>query len=96
MLFTPVELAERLGARISARRKQMRLSQIVAAERAGVSHRTWRRMENNGKASIDDLVRAALALRCEREIEDLFPALPARTMDELLKRSRTRSPQGSA
>ena len=86
MLYSTVELSKRLGARIRRRRQQLGLTQIDAAERAGVAYRTWRRLERDGHASIDDLVRAALALRCETEIESLFPELAAQSMNELLAR----------
>jgi transcriptional regulator with XRE-family HTH domain len=88
MLYSPAELATRLGGRIRTRRAQMGLTQIEAAQRSGVAYRTWRRLERDGRASIEDLVRAALALRCEKEIEELFPEQVARTMDELLARER--------
>ncbi|MEN3747962.1 hypothetical protein TPR58_12365 [Sphingomonas sp. HF-S3] len=45
-------------------------------------------MEAEGKASIADLVQAALALRCDPEIEALFPPLAATTMDELLAQQK--------
>lgn len=75
-----------LGQKLKARRLAMNLSQQAAAERAGVGYRTWRRMEREGKASIEDLVRAAIALRCEQGIAALFPEPAARSMDELLAR----------
>jgi transcriptional regulator with XRE-family HTH domain len=62
----------------------MGLSQRQAALRSGVSFATWRRMEAEGKASITDLIEAALALRCDPDIGTLFPPLAAATMDELL------------
>jgi len=91
MIFSPTELTARLGDRIRARRRGLGLTQQESAERAGVAYRTWRRLEDEGKASIEDLVRAALALRCEHELEALFPEPPARTMDELLERQRRQS-----
>lgn len=30
--------------------------------------RTWRRLETQGKASIEDLIKATLALRCEEAL----------------------------
>lgn len=85
MLETPVELTTGLGARIQARRAAMGITQAEAARRSGVSYSTWRRMETIGKASIDDMVRAALILRCEHDLDGLFPAPPASSMDDLLK-----------
>lgn len=102
MFETPPEIATAIGARVRARRLGIGWSQAEAAERAGVAYRTWRRMETEGKASIDDLVRAAIALRCERGLKALFPEPAATSMDALLERQqrearsvakRARSPQ---
>jgi len=41
-------------------------------------------MEAEGHASIDDLIRAALALSCEADLAALFPMPAARSMAELL------------
>lgn len=77
-----------LGQRIKARRVALGLTQKAAAERSGVAYRTWRRMEGEGKASTEDLVRAAIALRCEQDLARLFPEPAASSMDELLERQR--------
>jgi transcriptional regulator with XRE-family HTH domain len=94
MLQTSQEIAAALGERIRARRIASGLTQAMAAERAGVAYRTWRRMEAEGRASIDDLIRAALALRCEDGLTGLFPATIAATMDALLalKKTQTKPP----
>ena len=84
MLESPQEIAITLGARIRQRRIALGHTQAAAAERAGVAYRTWRRMEKDGHASIDDLVRAALALACEADLAALFPQPAARSMAELL------------
>ena len=42
-------------------------------------------MEAEGKASIEDLIRATIALRCEQGLGGLFPEPAASSMDELLK-----------
>jgi len=88
MFETPIEMAQAIGHRIRVRRLAMGWRQVEAADRAGVSYRTWRRLETEGKASIDDLVRAAIALRCEQDLKALFPEPPAASMDELLKRQK--------
>lgn len=77
-----------LGRRIRARRLALGLTQQAAAAKAGVAHRTWRRMEAEGRASIEDLVRAAIALRCDESIAALFPEMAATSMDELLAQQR--------
>ena len=88
MIETPLELAFALGQRIKARRLAMGFTQADAAARAGVAYRTWRRLESEGKASIEDLVRAAIALRCERDLAALFPEPAATSMDALLQQQR--------
>ena len=88
MLETPSELIVKLGANIQARRAAMGITQTQAARRSGVSYSTWRRMETEGKASIEDLVRAALLLRCEQHLDLLFPPPQATNMDELLKQQK--------
>lgn len=77
-----------LGKRIRERRLALDLTQQAAAAKAGVAHRTWRRMEAEGKASIEDLVRAAMALRCDEGIVGLFPAMAANSMEDLLAQQR--------
>ncbi len=88
MLFTLQDQLTALGKRIKARRLALDLTQQAAAAKAGVAHRTWRRMEAEGRASIEDLVRAAIALRCDEGIVALFPEISANSMDELLAQQR--------
>lgn len=86
MLKTPQELLHELGEAIRARRIGQGWSQSEAASRAGVGLRTWRRLEIDGQATIDILVNAAIALRCEEGLSQLFPAPAASNLDELLAR----------
>ena len=87
-MYTPEELTQELGLRIKARRLRLGWSQADTSARAGVAYRTWRRLENEGKASIEDLVRAAIALRCEQDLTALFPEPAASNMDDLLARQQ--------
>jgi transcriptional regulator with XRE-family HTH domain len=88
MMSTLDEQMLDLGKRIKARRLALDLTQQAAAAKAGVAHRTWRRMEAEGRASIEDLVRAAIALRCDEGIAAVFPEMAATSMDELLAQQR--------
>jgi transcriptional regulator with XRE-family HTH domain len=88
MFLTLQDQLTGLGKRIKARRLALDLTQQAAAAKAGVAHRTWRRMETEGKASIEDLMRAAIALRCDESIVALFPEKAASSMDELLAQQR--------
>ena len=83
---TPIaDLLTQMGRRIKTRRFALNLTQVEAAAKSGVAYRTWRRMETEGSASIEDLIRAAIALRCEQGLSALFPEPAANSMDELLK-----------
>ena len=75
-----------LAAQIHARRVMLNLSQKEAAARSGVAYRTWRRLETEGRASLEDLVRAANVLRCEDGLSSLFPLPSAKSLDEILVR----------
>lgn len=88
MFLTLQDQLTGLGKRIKARRLALDLTQQAAAAKAGVAHRTWRRMETEGKASIEDLMRAAIALRCDESIVALFPEMAASSMDELIAQQR--------
>ena len=88
MILTLHDQMTELGKRIKVRRLALDLTQQAAAAKAGVAHRTWRRMEAEGAASIEDLVRAAIALRCDEGIAALFPEMAANSMDELLAQRR--------
>lgn len=85
------DLLLKTGVQIRTRRLAMGLTQADAAARAGVAYRTWRRMEKDGSASIEDLIRAAIALRCEQGLTELFPEPAASSMDELLIMQRLAS-----
>lgn len=83
---TPIaDLLTQMGRLIKTRRLALNLTQAEAAAKSGVAYRTWRRMETEGSASIEDLIRAAIALRCEQGLGALFPEPAANSMDELLK-----------
>jgi len=89
MLYTPSELTRQIGHRIRKRRTALGWTQVQAASRAGIAYRTWRRLEGEGKASLEDMVKAAVALRAEDALAQLFPEPEARNLDELLARQRS-------
>lgn len=85
MLRTSAELTKELANQIKARRLGLGLTQQEAAQRSGVAYRTWRRLETEARASIEDLIKAAIALRCEETLAMLFPQPAAASLDDLLK-----------
>jgi transcriptional regulator with XRE-family HTH domain len=86
MLRTPIELQQELGKTMRIRRILQGWSQSEAAKRAGMGVSTWKRMESGGGGHIENLINAALALRCEETLEGIFPAPAASSIDDLLAR----------
>ncbi len=93
MLKTPEELRMELGEAIRARRIAQGWSQEEAARRSGMGLSTWKRMESRGPSLVDNLINAALALRCEEGLGQLFPAPAASSLDELLRRQAAAAPR---
>lgn len=88
MLKTPTELLSDLGEAVRVRRVAQNWSQTEAARRAGMGRATWQRLEITGQATTENLVNAAIALRCEEGLAGLFPAPLPNSMDELLKQQK--------
>ena len=73
-----------------------RLTNAQLAEEVGLSpspcwQRT-RRLETEGQASLEDMVKAAVALRCEEALGALFPLPAASSLDALLAQQAARVP----
>lgn len=73
-----------LSARIKSARLADNITQESLAERAGVSYGTLKRFESKGAASLEVVVRLALALRLERGFEGLFAMPKFTSMDEVV------------
>jgi transcriptional regulator with XRE-family HTH domain len=93
MLKTPTELRLELGQGIRARRISHGLSQQEAAKRAGMGLSTWLRMEAHGPSHVENLINAAIVLRCEDGLSQLFPPPAAASLDELLRRQAAATPK---
>jgi transcriptional regulator with XRE-family HTH domain len=93
MLKTPEELRLELGHAIRARRIGRGWSQEEAAKRAGMGISTWKRMETSGPSLVENMINAAIALRCDDGFSQLFPAPAASNLDELLQRQAARVPK---
>ncbi len=93
MLKTQEEFRIDLGHAIRARRIGQGWSQDEAAKRAGMGLSTWKRMEVHGPSLVENLINAAVALRCEDGLAGLFPAPAAASLDELLRRQAAATPK---
>ncbi len=74
-----------LGERVRALRFIRGLKQSELASRAGVSIGVVQRLEATGRASIENVLRVAMALGAEEGVERLFEPIRFRTLDEALE-----------
>jgi transcriptional regulator with XRE-family HTH domain len=81
-------LLRTLGKRARERRLGLRLPQVDLAARAGVSRDTIVRLERGDVVGTEALARVAIALGAEAELEQLFPPLEARSLDDILADQR--------
>jgi transcriptional regulator with XRE-family HTH domain len=86
--LSPNEIAKQIAARAHDRRLERGLRQADLSQRAGIPLSTLKRFERTGQASIDVLVRVALALQAETTLADLFAARAPQSLDEILARTR--------
>jgi transcriptional regulator with XRE-family HTH domain len=84
-----LEVLQRLAFRVRQARRRANWTQPEIARRSGVTLRTYKRFEQNGKGSIETLVKVAYALGRGLAIDVLFQAEPAlATMEQRLERLR--------
>lgn len=61
-----------LTDRVKLRRKELRLSQKLLAQRSGVSYATIRRFESTGEIAFVSLLKIANTLNCLTDFDALF------------------------
>ncbi len=88
-LLTPLEISRSLGNRTREQRLLQGWTRVTLAKRAGVSAASLKRFETTGKASLELVLRVAHALARLEEFGKLLQSPPARSMDELERRSAT-------
>jgi transcriptional regulator with XRE-family HTH domain len=86
VVYSEVLLA--LAGRARALRLLRNLSQKEVAERAGVGVMTVHRFEKRGHASIENVLRIAVALGAEGGLDALFELPKYRSLDEALARPK--------
>jgi transcriptional regulator with XRE-family HTH domain len=77
---TPKEIYTGIAFRMRGIRKRLRLSQEKLSEKSAVSLGSVKRFERTGEISLCSLVKIAIALNCEDEMENLFTE---RTFDSI-------------
>ncbi len=82
-LYTPREVAGRLGERLMQLRLARNMKRATLAGRAGVSESTIKRFEATGQITLDNLLALALALDCLDQFDALFTAPPVTPLADL-------------
>jgi transcriptional regulator with XRE-family HTH domain len=87
-LATAPDALETIRVAARARRIALRLTQAELAARSGVPVATLKRFEQRGAISLNALLAIAVALAALEGFVTLFPAIEARTLDELDRKQR--------
>lgn len=89
-LLTDDAVLAELGARITARRIEMQLTQAAVAEQAGIAKRTLERMEAGQTSQLLTLVRVLRVLDAADGLDNLVPEPGPRPMDLLKRKGKAR------
>ncbi|HWO19151.1 MAG TPA: helix-turn-helix transcriptional regulator [Kofleriaceae bacterium] len=91
------EILRAIGARTKQLRLMRNLRQAELAAHAGIGLGTVHRFEKTGSASLENVLRIAMALHAEQAFDKLFEAPPYASLDEALARpeitKRQRAPR---
>ena len=91
--LVPETCAASLGAKAKALRLAAGWKRATLAERAGVTEASLKRFERTGLASLELVLRVAFALGRLGEFGGLLEPPPARSIDELERRSQRALPK---
>ncbi|MFM9972332.1 MAG: helix-turn-helix domain-containing protein [Burkholderiales bacterium] len=89
-LLTDVAILAELGARITARRVELQLTQAAVAEQAGIAKRTLERMEAGHTSQLATLVRVLRVLDAASGLDTMIPESGPRPMDLLKRKGKVR------
>lgn len=89
-LLTAAETQDQIRIAAQRRRVDSGLTQADLAARSGVSLGSLRRFEQGGEIAFGALLRLAECLDCLDGFGAVFPAIEARTLDEIERQTRPR------
>jgi transcriptional regulator with XRE-family HTH domain len=97
-LFSESEMIAELGLRLKAYRLKRNMLQKELADNAGISVSALKKLENNGKVTLENFMKVVFALRLEREMMNLFapPALSIAQVEALNAPGRQRATKRSS
>ena len=81
---TPNEIARNLAEKIKQQRKKLKISQQELAQKSGVSLGSIKRFETKYEISLVSLIKIAIALELDRDIENLFTTKTYTSIDEVI------------
>lgn len=81
---TPKEINLLIASRIRSIRKRRKLSQERLSQKSGVSLGSVKRFESSGEISLNSLVKLAIALDCDSDLEGLFRDVPFDSIQEVI------------
>ena len=90
------EIRAELGHRLQLQRLAMGLTQAELAERAGISASTIKLIEAQGRCTLENFIRTAMALGLADQLQTLF-LLQIRSIEQMerAEKSRQRAPRRS-
>jgi len=89
-LLSPAEIGALLAERLRRRRLDANLTRDGLASRAGVSPASLKRFERTGAASLEAVVRIAIALDAAEDFAGLFAERATPSIDSVLAKSKKR------
>jgi len=81
---SPTEISEVVVNNMKTKRKKMKLSQQKLAEKSGVSLASVKRFENKFEIAFTSLIKLAIALDCESDLENLFKQKTYSSINEVI------------
>lgn len=82
---TPGEIQKLIAGRIRAIRRSRRISQAKLSQLSGVSLGSVKRFERSGEISFLSLIKIAVALELNGELEHLFEDVPPTSIEEIIR-----------
>ncbi|ADU72238.1 helix-turn-helix domain-containing protein [Pantoea sp. At-9b] len=94
-LYSEARLLSELGQRLKDHRLRRNMLQKDLAAKAGISVSALKKLENDGKATLENFMKVVFALRLEKEMSGLFvaPALSIAQVEALKQPTRQRATQ---
>ena len=81
---TPNEIAKSLARKIKEHRKKLKISQVVLAQKSGVSLGSIKRFETKYEISLQCFIKIAIALDLDSDLENLFTSKTYTSIDEVI------------